>query len=63
MSNQKAKSKVRLGGFVPANLHRQVLAKAQLEGKADNIPAFLGGLVGDALLRREKECRPARQRG
>ncbi|HEV2208941.1 MAG TPA: hypothetical protein VG167_09215 [Verrucomicrobiae bacterium] len=57
MPNQRAKNKVRLGGFIERRLYRQIVARAKAEGMADNKFGFVQQLLEHALARRKQTAR------
>ena len=60
MPNQRAKNKVRLGGFVDRELYREVVALAKEDGMAHNKFGFTQKLILEGLALRESRHRKRR---
>ena len=62
MPNQRSPNKVRLGGFIDRQLHRQIMTLARREGMTDDKFGFARKLIEEALARRAKAKRRVSRR-
>ena len=62
MPNQRAKNKVRLGGFLDRRLYQKITLLARREGMADNKFRFVQQLLNESMARHRDKGKPHRSR-